>query len=319
MQATVQHLFSLDLAAEKAIDYIVLAGPTGVGKTECALVLAKKFPDQFEIVSVDSVQVYRGLDIGSAKVSREARNIVPHHLIDICAADERYTAARFCCDATEAISNIRQRGKIALVVGGTFLYLQAFLAGLSPLPQVTDSAQEQVLALLSKGLDVAWQKLLIIDPSICKRLNPNDRTRIERALLIFFSTGKALSEWHQLPRHIIHSFHGLTCVILPEDRDALKLSLADRFDQMLSQGLVSEVRSIWDTYPDLSFDHPSMRAIGYRQVSQYLQGQCTYEAMRHDGIIATRRYLKRQLTWLRSMPRIDKIFTGPQSWLDFWD
>ena len=108
-------------------------------------------------------------------------------------------------------------------------------------------------------------------------------------------------------------------MILPEDRAALKLALADRFDQMLSLGLVSEVRSLWGEYPELSFDHPSMRAIGYRQVSQFLRGQSTYEAMRQDGITATRRYLKRQLTWLRSMPCIDKTFMGSQSWLDFWD
>ena len=154
--------FALTPAQADSIDYLVLAGPTGSGKTECALSLCKRYPDVFEIISMDSVQVYCGLDIGSAKVSMAQRAKVPHHLLDICLPDTRYTAAQFCLDATTALTAIRQRGKIALIVGGTFLYLQAFVYGLSPMPDITEHARNQLAMLKTDGVDL-WAFLSNVD------------------------------------------------------------------------------------------------------------------------------------------------------------
>jgi len=306
------------IARDQNLDYIAIIGPTGVGKTGCALQLAMQYPHCFEIVSVDSVQIYRGLDIGSAKVDADTRKRIPHHLIDICAADERYTAAAFAQDAIATVKAIRQRGKIALLVGGTMLYLQAFVQGLSPIAPITPTAKAQVDELLHQGLTVAWSRLKQIDLQTAQRLAPQDRCRIERALLVYYATGQTMSSWQALPRQRGHDFQGVIMAMWPEDRAVLKTQLAQRFDEMLAQGFIEEVQRCWQAHPQLTMDHPSMRAIGYRQVSTYVQGDCDYASMRHDGIIATRRYAKRQLTWMRSMPGIHKHFHGLAPWHALW-
>ena len=316
MQQNIQQRLGLQQTQE--VDYIAIAGPTGVGKSGYAIQLAQQYPDCFEIVSVDSVQVYRGLDIGSAKVDLATRENIKHHLIDICNIDERYTAAQFATDAIHAVQEIRQRGKIALLVGGTFLYLQAFIEGLSPVEPVTDDARRQVAEILTQGVPAGWAVLNQVDPITAKRLAPQDRCRIERALLVYFSTKLPISTWQAQPRQRGHDFQGVTLAVWPEDREALKACLAKRFDQMLEQGLVNEVKQCWEAYPNLTMQHPSMRAIGYRQVSAYVHGACDYATMRHDGIVATRRYCKRQLTWLRGMQNIHTSFTKSAQWQQFW-
>ena len=309
---------NLSLDEAHALDYIAIVGPTGVGKSQCALMLAKMYPDLFEIVSVDSVQIYRGCDIGSAKLSVSDRCGIAHHLIDVCDVNERYTVARFCYDAISAVKRIRSRGKIALLVGGTFLYLEAFMHGLSPFATVSTDAQQKTHELLALGLDHAWKFLTAVDVESALRINQNDRSRLERALNVYFSTNKPMSYWRSQPRRKQHDYLGHVVAILPEDRAVLKVTLADRFDQMLKHGLVDEVRSIQRQYPDLSSDLPSMRAIGYRQVLAYLCGECDLALMRKDAIVATRRYLKRQLTWLRGMSGIAQTFHGHHAWSKHW-
>ena len=308
--------FSIDQIQD--LDYIAIIGPTGVGKSGYAIQLAQQYPNRFEIVSVDSVQVYRGLDIGSAKVDLATRKDIKHHLIDICDADARYTAAQFATDAIQAVGDIRQRGKTALLVGGTFLYLQAFTEGLSPVDPVTDQARAKVAEIHTRGVAMAWHTLNQVDPMTAKRLAPQDWCRIERALLVYFSTNQPISMWQAKPRRRGHNYQGITLAVWPKDRAVLKENLAMRFDHMLDHGLIDEVKQCWDKYPKLTVDHPSMRAIGYRQVSAYVQGKCDYTKMRHDGIVATRRYCKRQLTWLRSMQNIHTSFIDPKQWDKFW-
>lgn len=302
----------------QSLDYIILAGPTGVGKSRAALELADAYPALFEIVSVDSVQIYRGCDIGSAKPTMSERARVPHHLLDICHVTDRYTAAQFVNDASAVIQSIRQRHRIALLSGGTFLYLQAFLEGLSPIPDVTDQAREQVAEILSNGLPAAYKQLIHIDPVSARLINQNDRCRIERALLVYYASRRPISYWRQQPKVKSHAFNGLFSVIQPSCRQVLKQSLSKRFDLMLSMGLVEEVQSLCDACPTLNAQMPSMRSIGYRQVLRYLQGASTHDEMRRDAIVATHRYLKRQLTWLRSMQGITHQYQGFNDWKRTW-
>ena len=303
------------LSTLDGLDYIAIVGPTGVGKSACALMLARAYPNEFEIVSCDSVQVYRGLDIGSAKVSESVRSEIKHHLIDICDVNERYSAQRFALDAKDAIACIRKKGKRAIVVGGTFLYLQAFLNGLSPVDQISSEATVHVSSLIATGLNKAWSILQEVDPVTSQRIDKNDRCRIERALLVYFSTQKTISEWRTQPRQKCHDFSGVTLAILPDCRERLKTELALRFDVMLSSGLLTELSSVLKKYPEISPDLPSMRSIGYRQALLHLRGELSHDQMRQDAITATRRYLKRQLTWLRSMPDIDASFLGSEEWI----
>ena len=307
-------LQSIGLSNLDNLDYISIVGPTGVGKTEAALKLARAFPGCFEVVSCDSVQVYQGLDVGSAKVSKAIRLELEHHLIDICNVCDRYDAKRFTNDAKNAISAIRKKGKCAILVGGTFLYLQAFLHGLSPISEISPHAKVQVSELMAKGLEHAWQRLKEIDPNYVRQIEKNDQCRIERALLVFYSTKKTMSHWHSQPRVKCHNFVGKTVAILPNCREQLKLELANRFDEMLARGMIDELSCVLEKNPQLDENCPSMRSIGYRQVLSYLNGQLSHGQMRLDAITATRRYLKRQLTWLRSMPNIDQTFYGIDSW-----
>ncbi|MEC8882835.1 MAG: tRNA (adenosine(37)-N6)-dimethylallyltransferase MiaA [Pseudomonadota bacterium] len=305
------------LSTLDGLDYIAIVGPTGVGKSSCALMLARAYPNKFEIVSCDSVQVYRGLDIGSAKVSESIRSEITHHLIDICDVNERYSAQRFALDARDAIACIRKKGKRAIVVGGTFLYLQAFLSGLTPVDQISAEATVHVSSLISAGLDKAWSILQEVDPVTSQRIDKNDRCRIERALLVYFSTQKTITEWRTQPRQKCHDFSGVTLAILPDCRERLKAQLALRFDAMLSAGLLNELSSLLQEYPEISPDLPSMRSIGYRQALLHLRGELSHDQMRQDAITATRRYLKRQLTWLRSMPDVDASFLGAEEWMKY--
>jgi tRNA dimethylallyltransferase len=302
----------------KQLDYIALLGPTGSGKTACALALARAYPDCFEVVSMDSVQVYRGCDIGSAKVSQEIQAEIKHHLLDICDVDERYTAARFAKDCALSVRSIRQRGKTALLVGGTFLYAEAFMQGLSPIGSTSDNARAQVAPIMQRGVEQAWQHLMTLDPALAARLEPRDTCRIERGLLVYYSTGRPLSHWHKQPPVPVHAFRGTSLMIMPRCREQLKITLAQRFDQMLTDGLVAEVEMLWQKFPHLTMDYPSVRAIGYRQVSAYLHQQCDYTQMRDAAVVATRRYLKRQLTWLRHRLAVHRYCMSDTKWSDFW-
>ncbi len=279
-----------------------LLGPTASGKSQLALELAERHP--VEIVSVDSAQVYRGMDIGTAKPSAAERARVPHHLIDVVDPTERYSAGRFREDAILAVEGILGRGNVPLLVGGTMLYYRALVRGLDPLP----AAQPAVRARLdARAAQLGWPalhaELAGVDPVTAARLSPNDAQRIQRALEVWQLSGKPLSTLQQgaapaLP-FALRSF-----ALVPEDRAALHRRIAERFEQMLEAGLVDELRALRKRYP-LHADLPSMRCVGYRQAWAYLEGAYGLSELRARGIAATRQLAKRQLTWLRSLPGIE--------------
>ncbi len=285
------------------VDAVMLLGPTASGKSVLAMQLAEKIP--LEIVSVDSAQVYRGMDIGTAKPSAADRAAVAHHLIDIRDPADPYSAAAFVRDATVAISEIRARGKLPLLVGGTMLYAKALREGLSNLPSADPEVRAQIE---SEAREIGWPalhaRLAKVDPSTAARLKPNDSQRIQRALEIFEAAGAPMSELLGTDAASVLKFSAVA--LLPADRALLHERIANRFDAMLQAGLMDEVRALHergDLHPDL----PSMRSVGYRQAWRFFDGQCAFDEFRAAGIAATRQLAKRQMTWLRSMPAVTVI------------
>ncbi|WP_214001119.1 tRNA (adenosine(37)-N6)-dimethylallyltransferase MiaA [Arsukibacterium sp.] len=284
-----------------AIPVIFIMGPTASGKTALAMELLEYLPA--ELISVDSALIYRGMDIGTAKPSKEELVRAPHHLLDILDPAQSYSAADFRDDALRLISEIQRRGKIPILVGGTMLYFKALLEGISPLP-AADSAIRA--ALEAEAVAVGWpamhQQLQHIDPVAAARIHPNDPQRINRALEVYRLTGKTMTELtvqkgEPFPFKV-HQF-----AIAPTDRAQLHQRIADRFQLMLANGFEQEVIRL-KNLPQLHADLPAMRCVGYRQVWQYLDGEFSYDEMIAKGIAATRQLAKRQLTWLRGWPDV---------------
>ena len=287
-----------------------IAGPTGSGKTNLAMALAaeaKRRGITVELISMDSALVYRGMDIGSAKPSLAERAEVKHHLIDILDPTEAYSAARFASDAKQLISAIQQRGNVPVLVGGTMLYWRAFAYGLSSLPPADPDIRAR---LDQQGKALGWPamhaELMKVDPITAARLEPNDSQRIQRALEVMQSTGKPMSTWlAESPSDdgragsLIPSWLRLVS-LEPDERAQLHQNLESRFDAMLKAGLIDEVRTL-RAQPGMHADLPAMRAVGYRQVWELLEGQINAEQMRYKALAATRQLGKRQLTWLRAI------------------
>ena len=277
----------------------VLLGPTASGKSRLALQLATGHG--LEIVSMDSAQVYRGMDIGTAKPSAAARRAVPHHLVDILDPTQAYSAGRFREDALRSIADILARNKIQLLVGGTMLYYRALAQGMDPLPQAEPGLRAQIDARAARhGWPGLHADLARVDPVTAARLSPNDAQRIQRALEVWELSGKPISELQtsaaaELP------FQLNAFALVPAERSELHKRIELRFDRMLDAGLVGELRELRQKY-DLNARLPSMRAVGYRQVWRFLDREISQEEMRDAGIAATRQLAKRQLTWLRSLP-----------------
>jgi tRNA dimethylallyltransferase len=278
---------------------VLIMGPTASGKTALALELAQALP--CEIVSVDSALVYRGMDIGTAKPERAVREALPHHLIDIVEPHEPYSAARFRDDALVKMSEITGRGRIPLLVGGTMLYFKALVEGLNELPQADPRTRLAIDTMAQEhGWPAVHAKLAAVDPQTAARLDPNDAQRVQRALEVFHLTGKTMGELLRTPRYVHFPYAPVRIGLVPGDRAVLHQRIAVRFDAMLEAGLIEEVARLRERYgfaPGL----PALRSVGYRQVARYLEGEVTFEAMRAQGIAATRQLAKRQLTWLRSM------------------
>lgn len=293
------------------IPCIALAGPTASGKTAAALAIARHFAHScpVEIISVDSALVYRGMDIGTAKPSACELAAVPHHLIDIRDPLNAYSAAEFVQDAQRLIAQIRARGRMPLLVGGTMLYFKALFDGLDDMPQA-DPAVRAVLALeaAEKGWPALHAELAQVDPVTAARLAPNDSQRISRALEVFRVSGQPLSFFHQrnATKTIADSAHVASTATLislePADRAWLHGRIAQRFDAMLAAGFVDEVRAL-RARGDLAPDLPAMRCVGYRQAWEALDGSSPMGELRDKGIFATRQLAKRQITWLRAMPQ----------------
>jgi tRNA dimethylallyltransferase len=274
-------------------------GPTASGKTAAAVELARVLP--CEIVSVDSALVYKGMDIGTAKPDRATLEATPHHLVNVIEPHESYSAARFRDDALAAMREITERGRIPLLVGGTMLYFKALTEGLNELPEADHMIR---LVIDTMAQDGGWPavhaKLKEVDPETAAQLQPTDAQRIQRALEIYYITGKTMRELLQKPRYVYFPYSAIKIALVPGDRSQLHDRIERRFDEMLQQGLVREVEQLRDEYA-LDASMPSMRCVGYRQAWQHLNGQLSYEELRSHGIAATRQLAKRQLTWLRSM------------------
>jgi tRNA dimethylallyltransferase len=282
---------------------LCIAGPTASGKSRAALALAERLDGErrVEIVSVDSAQVYRGMDIGTAKPSAGERVAVPHHLIDVIDPGERYSAARFVADATAAASAIAARGALPLLVGGTMLYFKALFEGLDPMPAADAAVRAEIDAqAVAEGWPALHAALTRVDPVTAARLSPNDSQRIQRALEVHRVSGRPLSAWHS-ERGAAPVATPPLIALEPTDRAWLHARIAARFQAMLDAGLLDEVRAL-RAGGDLDADLPSMRAVGYRQAWAALDDG-RLDRLASTGIAATRQLAKRQLTWLRAMPQ----------------
>ncbi len=274
---------------------VLLMGPTASGKTDRGVELAEALDG--EVISVDSALVYRGLDIGTAKPDRATRARVPHHLIDILEPTEPYSAGQFRDDARACIDAVHGRGRLPLLVGGTMLYFRTLLTGIDSLPSADPAVRAALEAeRTERGLTALHAELARVDPQAAARIHPNDPQRIQRALEVWRTTGRPISTWQAggdpLP------CPALEVVLAPGDRTRLHVRIEERFQRMLAHGLIGEVEAL-RARPGMHADLPAMRAVGYRQVWQYLDGAIDYATMVERGVVATRQLAKRQLTWLR--------------------
>jgi len=277
---------------------LFLMGPTASGKTALAVELVRRLP--FEIISVDSAQVYREMDIGTAKPDVETRRIAPHRLVDIRDPAEAYSAGQFRADALREIAAIQAAGHIPLLVGGTMLYFRALERGLAELPTADPALRARLAAeRAEQGGAALHARLARLDPAAAARIHPADSQRIQRALEVYELTGRPLTELCAVSRNESLPFRIVKWIVAPANRQVLHERIKQRFQLMLTQGFVAEVERL-RRRGDLNPDAPSMRAVGYRQVWAYLDGRLDEAAMVERGIIATRQYAKRQLTWLRA-------------------
>ena len=286
---------------------IFLMGPTAAGKTDLALALARALP--CELISVDSALVYRDMDIGTAKPSKAVLAEYPHQLIDIRDPAQTYSAAEFRADALEAMAAATARGRIPLLVGGTMLYFKALLEGLADMPAADPALRAELEAQAAReGWQVLHEQLRAVDPESAARIHPNDPQRLLRALEVYRLSGQSMTAHRQLQhgqsadpdasKAALLPYTVAQLAIAPAQRQVLHERIAERFQQMLDQGFVDEVQALHGR-GDLHAQMPSIRAVGYRQVWDYLEGRLSHAEMQERGVIATRQLAKRQFTWLR--------------------
>ncbi|MDH2998393.1 tRNA (adenosine(37)-N6)-dimethylallyltransferase MiaA [Pasteurellaceae bacterium LFhippo2] len=288
---------------------IFLMGPTASGKTDLAIKLRQTLP--VEVISVDSALIYKGMDIGTAKPSKEELKLAPHRLIDILDPLESYSVANFREDALREMAEITAQGKIPLLVGGTMLYYKGLLDGLSPLPSADPAIRAEIEA---KAEQFGWaelhKELVKIDPVAGARINPNDSQRINRALEVFYISGKTMTELTEQQGEGI-PYDITQFAIAPQERSVLHDRIEQRFHKMIDLGFEQEVRNLYER-GDLNADLPSIRCVGYRQMWEYIEGQVSLDEAIFKGICATRQLAKRQITWLRG-------WTSEVEWLDSLD
>ena len=276
---------------------IFLLGPTASGKTALSVQLAQALDG--EIISVDSALVFKGMDIGTAKPTLEERGGIPHHLIDILDPSESFSTGQFRTQALALMADITRRGNIPILTGGTMLYFNALLNGLAVLPEADPAIRAKLDQDLEQlGKEVMHQRLADIDPLAAARIHPNDPQRIQRALEVYEISGKPLSSFFNAAQGEDLPYQKIKLIIAPPDRKILHNIIAQRFRNMLAQGFINEVETLYQR-GDLTEKMPSIRAVGYRQVWAYLQGEDDLETMTEKAIAATRQLAKRQFTWLR--------------------
>lgn len=286
---------------------VALVGPTASGKTEAAMTLADRYP--ISLISMDSAMVYRGMDIGSAKPTPEQLEKYPHALIDLRAPHETYSVAEFVADADEAVRGILAEGRVPLLVGGTMLYLKAFREGIAPMP----AADAELRRALSdearlKGTEALHKRLEEVDPRAAARIHPNNFSRIQRALEVHALTGMPISEHWQKAQGVEKRLGAALFEfgIEPDSRAVLHARIEKRLDAMLAGGFIEEVEGLKRKI-SMRVDLPSMRAVGYRQVWEHLDGLTTFEEMRERALAATRQLARRQITWMRSWPQLAEL------------
>lgn len=284
---------------------IALLGPTATGKTHLALELAGKYP--LKIISVDSAMIYKHMNIGTGKPSTTELAHVPHALIDILDPNESYSAADFRKDALQCIEMSHKENKIPLLVGGTMLYFNALMKGLAVLPKADIHIRRQLQSELENhGLKKMHARLCKVDPNAAAHIYPNDPQRVLRALEVYAITGQPITSLWQAQPLLSEKYSILEVGIFPHDRDKLHTDIAKRFQHMLQVGFVDEVSRL-RARADLSLNCPSMRAVGYRQIWQYLEGEFDYDSMQENALAATRQLAKRQMTWLRQWQDIQYV------------
>jgi tRNA dimethylallyltransferase len=284
---------------------IFLMGPTSSGKTELAIELLKHFP--IELINVDSAQIYQGMDIGTAKPDAATLEHAPHRLLDFLDPAIAYSAADFRKDALKEMQEITAAGNIPLLVGGTFLYFRALLHGLAKLPQANPTIRARLdQEAKEKGWHFQHHYLSQIDPIAAERIHPNDAQRIQRAIEVYEITGKPLSTLQKESQHHALPWNTLKLALIPNDREQLKIRIKNRFEAMLQQGFIDEVKKL-HCRNDLHIGLPAIRSVGYRQVWEHLNGEIDFNVMKERAIVATRQLAKRQLTWLRSEERTELL------------
>jgi len=299
------------MMAEKQPPAVFIMGPTASGKTALSIKLAQQLNG--EIISVDSAMVYRGMDIGTAKPTLAERCGIPHHLIDILDPAETFSTGQFKTLALQKMAEITAQGKIPILVGGTMLYFNVLLNGLAELPEADPVIRQRLDQLLvEQGANALHQRLAEIDPEAAARIHPNDPQRIQRALEVYEISGRPISDFFKQQMSAI-PYTIWNIKLVPSDRKILHDRIARRFDSMLKEGLVDEVRRLF-VREDLNVSLPAVRAVGYRQIWSYLQGEMDYDVMREKGIIATRQLAKRQFTWLRKLD-VGKSFDSDNDFL----
>jgi len=288
-------------------------GPTASGKTALAMALQDALP--CDIVSVDSALIYRDMDIGTAKPTKEELADYPHRLINLRDASESYSAADFCRDALAEIAEIRSKNRIPLLVGGTMMYFKSLIEGISPLPTANAEVREKIEAEANEfGWQVMHEKLAEVDPISAERIHPNDPQRLTRAIEVYRLTGNTLTQLTQIKGDKLAG-NVLQLAITPKERSTLHERIALRYQQMIDLGFEQEVAKL-KSRDDLHQDLPSIRCVGYRQMWQYLDGEYDHDEMVFRGICATRQLAKRQLTWLRNWPNLHWLTTDDETNLE---
>jgi tRNA dimethylallyltransferase len=293
---------------------VSIMGPTGIGKTDLAFNLFEKI--DLEIISVDSVQVYKHLDVGSGKPSKALLRKYPHKLVNIIEPTESYSVARFNADAMNEILLASKQKKLPLLVGGTMLYFQSLFKGISVMPKTDLSARKKLQEIGEKeGWDSLHIRLKEVDPISGSRIHPNDSQRILRALEVFESSNKTLTEWHKENKkqadHNLRDFKIYQFAIEIEDKEIHKQRVADRFNSMIEEGFLEEVQEILNL-KEMSADLSSLRSVGYRQICEHLDGKISFDEMIIKGVTATRQLVKRQMTWLRSWENVIWLKNDPR-------
>lgn len=288
---------------------ICLMGPTASGKTALAMALCDALP--CDIISVDSALIYRDMNIGTAKPTADELSKYPHRLINLRDASQSYSAADFCQDALVEIAKIRAKNRIPLLVGGTMMYFKSLIEGISPLPAANNDIRQQIeKEAMEKGWEALHAQLTQIDPVSAQRIHPNDPQRLTRALEVFRLTGNTLTQLTETKGDKLEG-NVLQFAITPKERSTLHKRIALRFDQMIEQGFEQEVVALKKRL-DLHENLPSIRCVGYRQMWQYLNGECDHDEMVYRGVCATRQLAKRQLTWLRNWPDLQWLTTDDE-------